>query len=280
MTDTVDDLRRVAGDLLKSSPARLQKQADESAELFLQKLGSSQASMILEINGKLAATGRSFLDYFSKEADATAEQFRRQLEQILKDSMVTGLRHIEGEPRSSAEHPAEAIKGEIKPQEGGQPQSRRNLVWAAVSKGKLKVALTWVAAIAPVFLFVLISMFVFLSVRPERQLRPAPPVDFFDENAEWNAKRRATEERLAVAYWESAVRQIQQKYEFRAKLPDDPPPEFNAEGSALPSGTPKNDSSTRTRYWRKLRQVWGLPQAWEKSYGWSTDWVDSIRRKL
>jgi general secretion pathway protein A len=280
LAEAVDRLQKIAGDLLKSWPAQLQKQADESAEQCLQRLGSSQANLLMEINGKLAATGRSFLDYFAKEADTAAQQFRRQLEQNLKQGVVASIQQIEGKRRPSAEQQAGTIENESHVDGGDQPRSVWKPLWNPVSKSKLKVALTWVAAIAPVFLFVLISIFIFLSVRPERQLRSAPPVAFFEESPEWNAKRRATEERLAMAYWGSAVRQIQQKYQFRTKLPDDPPPEFNAEGVALPSAALKDDSASRARYWRKLRQVWGLPQIWEKSYGWSTDWLDSIRKIL
>src|SRR5439155_2487152 len=89
----------------------------------------------------------------------------------------------------------------------------------------------------------------------------------------WDAKRRAGEERLARAYWDRAVRFVQWKYQFGAKLPEEPLPEFNVAEVSLPGRLSKIDAQSRIQYWRRLRLVWPLPEAWEKSYEWNSQWL-------
>src|SRR5207244_5686242 len=93
VVETADKLRKIADDLLEASTSRLELQADQVAELLRQKLSASQASVILEANAKLAANGRSFLQYITKDADTIAAQFRRQLEQSARASVLVRLRH-------------------------------------------------------------------------------------------------------------------------------------------------------------------------------------------
>jgi hypothetical protein len=83
------------------------------------------------------------------------------------------------------------------------------------------------------------------------------------------------EEQLARAYWERAVRDVQAKYNFGTNLPSEPPAEFGVEEKDLSGSSPKVDPFARARYWGKLRQVWVLPEAWEKSSRWNTDWIRS-----
>ena len=124
-----------------------------------------------------------------------------------------------------------------------------------------------------VALAILLGLFAFLSYRPVTRLRPDPPASFMETRKEWDAQRRAVEERAARAYWEQALQVVQVKYEYGAPLPTEPPAEFSLEKKGFPPGTPETSPATRARYWERLRVAWISPQAWEKSYEWSTAWV-------
>ncbi|HLW80007.1 MAG TPA: hypothetical protein VKU44_10465, partial [Terriglobia bacterium] len=122
---------------------------------------------------------------------------------------------------------------------------------------------------------------VYLSTRPVMRLRTAPPADFADSNPTWNAKRRAAEQQLARAYWDSAVQGVESIYHYGSDLPDTPPAAFKVDTDALVGTTLKIDAAaTRARYWQKLHQAWSKPQAWEESDGWHTDWLDSLSTSL
>jgi hypothetical protein len=131
----------------------------------------------------------------------------------------------------------------------------------------LRVAV-WLLPIIPVLLFVA------LSIRPVTELRSDPPSEFFDERQDGDRMGADAEDRLARAYWQSAIRDVQPRHRFGTNLPDEPPQEFKAEGVGTPGGNAGNDADTRSRYWRRLRQVWPQPQSWEKSYVWDTGWID------
>ena len=73
------------------------------------------------------------------------------------------------------------------------------------------------------------------------------------------------EEKIARAYWECVVNQVQWKYAYGYRLPASPPAEFTINGVA--------DSDSRARYWRRLQQVWYLPTSWKKDYEWDTSWA-------
>ncbi len=140
--------------------------------------------------------------------------------------------------------------------------------WVAKPRRKRKFS-PWLLAAVPALLFV------YLSTRPLLRLRNKAPAEFFDTPANWNAERRQAEELRARAYWERAVRLVPQKYSFRERLPDDPPPEFNIEEKDFPGKGFESVSAARAHYWHKLHQVWDLPQAWENSYEWNTYWIYS-----
>jgi len=88
----------------------------------------------------------------------------------------------------------------------------------------------------------------------------------------WDAKRRASEKRLALAYWELAVRFVQWRYPYGESLPASLPTEFNLEGKDLRRDGLAVSAATNARYWQRLRQVWDLPQTWQRSYEWNTGW--------
>jgi len=126
-----------------------------------------------------------------------------------------------------------------------------------------------------------LGLFILLSIRPVMRLRVEPPAEFLDmQFGRWDAKRRAVEERVARAYWERAVQLVQWKHSFGTPLPDNPPPEFNIEGKGFQRGSVEAGPVTRARYWKKLRDAWVLPQAWDKSYEWNTDWIHATLGSL
>ncbi len=112
----------------------------------------------------------------------------------------------------------------------------------------------------------------YFSYHPQFQLTAQMPREFLDASVPSSAARRATEEKIARAYWACAVNNIQWQYGYGYHLPPDPPPAFtvtNQEAGADP------DAAARTRYWHKLQQVWSLPGAWKKTYVWDFTWTIS-----
>ncbi|PYX62171.1 MAG: hypothetical protein DMG74_21510 [Acidobacteria bacterium] len=115
-------------------------------------------------------------------------------------------------------------------------------------------------------LIIAAGLLAYASFQPKFRLRTALPREFIDESSSWPAEKRVSEEKVARAYWNCAVTQIQWKYGYGHRLPQDVPPEFAVSTEEL--GPTADDPATRARFWRKLRQVWYLPSIWEKDYGW------------
>ena len=106
-----------------------------------------------------------------------------------------------------------------------------------------------------------LAIIAYASFRSEYRLREKMPKEFFDP-ASVPSKTRAAEQALARAYWECAVKQIQWKYGYARRLPEEVPVDFVIMGQA--SGA--NDSVIRERYWRKLRSTWTVSSVWEEKY--------------
>jgi hypothetical protein len=104
----------------------------------------------------------------------------------------------------------------------------------------------------------------YAAFQPRLRLRPDMPPEFFDAAGVTLAKK-AADRKLAEAYWKCAVTEIQWKYGYAHRLPDDPPAEFSLTVSQV--GVAANDESSRIRYWQKVRQVWFLPSVWKEDYG-------------
>jgi hypothetical protein len=104
------------------------------------------------------------------------------------------------------------------------------------------------------------------SFRSEFRLRPEMPVEFFDRK-HMEAKRLASEERVARAYWNCAVEQVQWKYGYAHRLPDDPPAEFALSAAVL--GPIANDQLVRRYYWRKLQATWIVTSMWKSQWRFS-----------
>jgi hypothetical protein len=103
--------------------------------------------------------------------------------------------------------------------------------------------------------------------RSEFRLRPDMPVEFFD-GSHLPPGKRASEEKIAKAYWNCAVKNVQWKYGYASRLPDDPPPGFSVSESEV--GPVAKDETVRRRYWLQLRATWNVTSAWKTQYEWSS----------
>jgi hypothetical protein len=115
-------------------------------------------------------------------------------------------------------------------------------------------------------------IFVYRSTYVVIQLSANPPPEFVDSRSEWTAQQRQTEQRLARAYWQCAVRVMQRRYAYGSGLPDKPPPEFKIDAQSFPD-LPAGAHLERDRYWQNLRKVWGDPDVWARTYAWDTSWL-------
>jgi hypothetical protein len=140
--------------------------------------------------------------------------------------------------------------------------------------------------IAIVVVVILIALYA--SIRSEFRLREAMPVEFFDASRV-PAEKRAAEQKVAEAYWKCAVTQIQWRYGYAHRLPEEPPAEFSV--TAAEAGSAAQDSAARARYWQKLRGVWGVSTVWHQQYEWNTisltqslqsagQWLESHMRRI
>jgi hypothetical protein len=105
----------------------------------------------------------------------------------------------------------------------------------------------------------------YASLRSELRLRSDMPGEFFDRS---RFPRPASEEKIAKAYWECAVKQVQWKYGYAYRLPDEPPAEFSVSVSEL--GPVAKDDTVRRYYWQRLRATWNVSSAWQTQYEWSS----------
>lgn len=116
-------------------------------------------------------------------------------------------------------------------------------------------------------LVIVVGLLAYATVQPSFRLRPAMPADFPDDSKSWTPQKRFAEEKIAEAYWNLAINQVQWKYGYAHRLPDEPPPEFVITRPGLAASA--SDPGTRTRYWHKLQRMWYLPTAWQKQYEWT-----------
>jgi len=117
---------------------------------------------------------------------------------------------------------------------------------------------------------VVLGLIGYVSYRPKFRLRVDMPPAFVDASSALPAAKRVPEERIARAYWDCAVTEIQWKYS-RAYLPPHPPPEFTVaseDSVAIATGP-----GSQARYWDKLQEVWYLPGTWTESYEWDFGWL-------
>jgi hypothetical protein len=104
----------------------------------------------------------------------------------------------------------------------------------------------------------------YAAFQPRLRLRPDMPAEFFDVSG-IRAPKKGIDQKVAQAYWDCAVKEIQWKYGYAHRLPDDPPPEFSL--NQIQVGLAADDQATRLHYWQRLRTVWNLRSSWRTDYG-------------
>jgi hypothetical protein len=119
----------------------------------------------------------------------------------------------------------------------------------------------------PVIVALFLAIVGYGASRTEYRLQPSMPREFFDSTAVPAAKR-ASEHKIAAAYWDCAVKQIQWKYGYASRLPDEPPREFSVSPTEI--GPAAQDATIRGRYWLQLRKIWNMSSAWKTEYQWSS----------
>jgi hypothetical protein len=113
---------------------------------------------------------------------------------------------------------------------------------------------------------VVLCVLAYASFRSEFRLREQMPVEFFDVS-QVPKGRQAAEEKAARAYWKCALSQIQWKYGYAHRLPDQPPEEFAV--TVEDAGADTHDAALRSHYWIRLRAIWNDSRIWQDKYEWS-----------
>jgi len=118
---------------------------------------------------------------------------------------------------------------------------------------------------------VVLCILAYASFRSEFRLREQMPAEFFDASQvrkdQVRKDRQASEEKIARAYWKCAVTQIQWKYGYAHRLPEEPPEEFTV--TVEDAGAAAHDTVLRTHYWTRLRMFWNESSIWQEKYTWS-----------
>jgi len=129
-------------------------------------------------------------------------------------------------------------------------------------------------------LLLLLAVVGFLSHRPVMRLKAELPPGFVEVRKEWNAERRAAEERTARAYWQLALAVVQWQYAYATMLPENPVAEFKLDEREFPAGSPEASPATRAKYWKRLREAWPIPQAWQQHHEWTLAWFPEMMTRF
>ena len=274
--EVAEELERVSQEILNRSAKQLQEQAETTQAVLGEQLGAAKQTFIEAMRKQLVTMTQTSRESLFKE---TTEMSRSQLSRMLQESLAKGVQELEAQQRELLKKQSQVIQKQFNALSEtylGEYRSELARLGPSTTRrvGSLSAGLN-VGLGVLIATTALIVVGIYASRPAEMRLRAEPPARFFEERPDWNAKRRAREEQLARAYWERAVRDVQVKYKFGTNLPDEPPAEFRVEEKGLSGSNTKVDPVARARYWGKLRQVWLLPEAWEKSYGWNTDWIRS-----
>jgi hypothetical protein len=243
-------LRKTAAERREESARQLELHAVETEQKLKKGLTSSGEGIVEEAR-RLAGITQGALESLSQTA---AEECRKRIEEFRRKSLA-----IQKEVDQLNQSNLQKIQYEIAPIKKSKSSSRPVVVTLAV----------FLLALVPA------GAAIYLSTRPVLRLRSAPLAEFADAAPTWSAKRLTAEQQLAGAYWDLAVQDLQTKYPYGTSLPADPPSAFQVDPKAFAASGARIDfAASRTRYWQKLRDVWGQSKVWEESYGWNTDWID------
>jgi hypothetical protein len=268
---------------------RLRQELDERVQNSLRQLEADSRKFLENqresvqrfLDERLAAAIQASRASLKRESQTIMVECRDRLLQEVDAAVAASARKLEGEREKLPVRPHEPVVSSMEFCRPSPPELPQESTPLPEGLARLRALLhpalraaVWLIPVAPILLFAI------LSVRPVIHLRADPPAEFMAARPDLNAMQRATEERLARAYWSSAIKYVQSKYEFGTNLPNEPVPEFKLEATGPRGGKSKSDSDTRTRYWQRLRQVWIQPQAWQKSYVWDTGWIDATLTAL
>ena len=119
------------------------------------------------------------------------------------------------------------------------------------------------------FPFIAVFVLLLLSYQPKYHLKTEMPAAFFPAGSA--SIKGSLDQKIAWAYWEDAQMNIQWKYAHGRPLPADPPAEFQVSAKALGPGA--SDPAIRLLYWRRLQDIWSLPETWNKEYAFDWSWM-------
>jgi hypothetical protein len=268
-----EECRRQLRQELEEGVRKGRQELETDSRKFLER----QRELVQSLFDKwLATTIQDSRESLKREAQAIMAECRGRLLQEADAAAGAPKREAEREklpmkPREPGLRPLELYR--VGPPDPSQESTQLHEGPGAFLREALRAAV-WLIPVAPILVFVI------LSIRLATHLRADPPAEFFEASPDSNGTEPATEERLTRAYWDSAVQYVQLKYAFGTNLPLEPVPEFKAERVGGRDGNSKDDPDTQRRYWRRLRRVWVLPQAWEQSYVWDTGWIDEVLATL
>jgi hypothetical protein len=115
---------------------------------------------------------------------------------------------------------------------------------------------------------VALGVFLYASYRPRFRLRAEMPAEFVDPGTD---PKEGGEQKIAQAYWDCLVDDVQWRYGYGHSLPGEPPAEFNLGMQEKKSGA--EDQPVRMRYWRRAQRFWYIRNSWSEEYEWSFDWT-------
>lgn len=279
------EFRKNADAVLERSSQELHQQAQEAAHQLAEEIRVTGAALTGEKQRELAAITQAAAESLAQEAECLGQQSRAELRRVLEEFVARSAEEVRGLDDARLDQRVENARRQRATLERLRLECvrlehsagrriaglvRDLVVFAAAGmRSNLKRAVKAGVALAAVS-----AVFVtYFSVRPVTRLRAEPPKEFYDEYLMLDARRRPAEEILARAYWDCARLEIQGKYAYGRDLPEEPPADFGVDESALTRAGIQVDPNSRARYWARLRLVWLLPQAWEQSYGWHTDWI-------
>jgi hypothetical protein len=269
--------------LVSMSPSALEGLTNDVLEQIRSKFAASNQALIEDAQNQLTKMTQASLEPLVK---ATVEQGHKELNLMLKEFFADGGQKIEAKRGALLSWHGD----EVRPPAPRAPSAdtrlaqlhplpihdEREFTLAEIVRKRrldLPAVLAGLASGAKLGLasggILLLLLAIYVASSPVIRLRATPPLAFFDESPSWTAKQRARENQLARAYWDLAVRDIEEQYGFGTTLPLDPPDNFKVEEKGRFGDVSKVDPAARNRYWERLREVWPLPDSWERMPGWS-----------
>lgn len=278
-------------ELAQASQQRLREVAKTGTESAEAQLVASRQRLISETQAQAVTAAQSS---FESMVQGAVEKGRQEMRLAIEELLAARKRQIESELNSLANRLGDSIRSHASyaqvggfsrptPVLGTAATQTRPLAFSLAETGQKRIdardlwaGLTWGLKLGlGLGLAMLLLLGIYVSASPVVRLRPSPPASFLDQNPSWTAKQRAREEQLARSYWDIAVRDIETKYGFESELPEEPPDNFAVQEKGPSGGAPKVDSSERSRYWSKLREVWPQADTWERAsdsgFGWIRD---------